>query len=546
MSDSQRDASAPTLEFVRKQAKRFLRHGLAGDPRVLRFLREHLPGLAGLADAAIVARLKLADVHQALARSLGHPSWAAFRKNLEVRLPIETRALAFLAAVRAEDGRVAGRLLAQDAEVGRHSLHAACAVGDLEAAADWIRRDPSQVTASLGEPRWTPLTYASQSRLHTTNPERAAGILACARLVLDHGADPNDHTPVPGSNDAAERLSVLYRACMSDHVAVVRLLLERGADPNDSESIYHSAQLNLRDCLAALLEHGGDLSGRDPHWGNTPLYFLSGYREWQSGAEKATAGMHWLLEHGADPNVTSGPHDETPLHRFAALGRGAEAVAMLLDHGAHPAPVRGDGRTPYVLAVRAGNVAAVEVLRARGGATGRLTPTDELLGACRRGDAAAARAIAERHPLDPATFTHEDHLALMQAAEDGNADAARLLIEAGFSLASEAPWGGTPLHHAAWHGRPDTVRLLIELGAPLDQRDRQHGSSPMGWAGHGSANAREADDDYLAIVDLLADAGARPEAAFNRWGEAPSQLARPRVAKRLMERGFGPKRGTEG
>jgi len=46
------------------------------------------------------------------------------------------------------------------------------------------------------------------------------------------------------------------------------------------------------------------------------------------------------------------------------------------------------------------------------------------------------------------------------------------------------------------------------------------------------------DDDYCAIVDLLADAGATREASFNKWGNAPEGMASKRVAEKLAERGL--------
>jgi ankyrin repeat protein len=100
-------------------------------------------------------------------------------------------------------------------------------------------------------------------------------------------------------------LSPLYHACMANDVAQVEELLLAGADPNDGESVYHAAQLNRRECLALLLAHGADLSGRNAEHHNTPLYFLAGHREGEPGTDAAVLGMRWLLEHGADPNVTS-------------------------------------------------------------------------------------------------------------------------------------------------------------------------------------------------------------------------------------------------
>ena len=75
---------------------------------------------------------------------------------------------------------------------------------------------------------------------------------------------------------------------------------------------------------------------------------------------------------------------------------------------------------------------------------------------------------------------------------------------------------------------------------PLDVRDRTFGSSALGWAAHGSANCRTADEDYGAIIDLLLDAGANREASFNRWGAPPEALASRGIRALLRARGFAP------
>jgi ankyrin repeat protein len=414
---------------------------------------------------------------------------------------------------------------------------AALREGDADFLAAALAAEPRLATAPHEPHGWTPLIYLCASPLHDDDPAAAERLLRCARLLLDHGADPNSYT-LWNEGDGESRLPALYHACVAGNAPVVQLLLERGAEPNDGESIYHAAELDHRACLELLVSHGADPSGRHPRWNNTPLYFLAGYRESQPGTEKATAGMRWLLEHGADPNVTSYEHAETPLHAIAAHGRGPAVAEMLLAHGAEIDQRRGDGRTAYTLAVRAGNTAMAAYLRERGAATGSLSPVDELLGACMAGDGDAARALLARHPGLMAELAEEDRQLFAFAAGEGRESSVRLMAELGFDLAWEGGWGGTPLHAAAWFGHPSLVRVLIALGAPLDVRDRQFGSSPLAWAAHGSANCRQADDDYRAIVDLLIDAGAEREPSFNRQGEAPEQLASPGVAERLAARGF--------
>jgi len=112
------------------------------------------------------------------------------------------------------------------------------------------------------------------------------------------------------------------------------------------------------------------------------------------------------------------------------------------------------------------------------------------------------------------------------------------LLDMGWDIAWEGPWGGTPLHHAAWRGDVPLVRSLLERRPPLDLRDAQFGSSPIAWAAHGSKHCRAADEAYLEVVRMLLEAGSAREPSFNRWGEPPEALASRRVAALLRERGF--------
>jgi ankyrin repeat protein len=329
--------------------------------------------------------------------------------------------------------------------------------------------------------------------------------------MLDAGADPNAYVLAEEGRPDSGRIPALYFACVSNNVPVVRLLLERGAAINDGESSYHSAQLNHRECLEALVAHGEDISHRHPRWTNTPLYFLAGHHDDQDGTAPWFLGFQWLLEHGADPNVTSYDKAETPLHAVAARPTLSAAVAeALIAHGADVNRPRADGRTPFALATRSGNIAVADLLRARGARTGDVSPLDVFMGACLRADAAAAHAMLTAHP---------DFAGELARNEDG----------------------ATPLHWAAWRGIVGVVRLLVELGAPVNAREEEFGSSPLGWAAHGSANCRTADDDYCEVVELLIAAGGTVEASINKWNEGPQSMASPRVATLLEDRGW-PKR----
>lgn len=523
--------ASSSLEYEKKQAKALLAAWRAAEAPAVARVERHAPHLAARGGTP-----KLADAQLVIAREHGLESWPKLKAHIEAAQPIEKQAERLLAAVRAPVLPAARRLLASHPSLPSTSLHAAAAVADTEAVARFLAQERALATREDAA-GWPPLAYACWSTFHTVSPALAAASLQIVSLLLEAGAGANDSVPLEGEEGG--RLPVLYLACESNQVGVVRLLLERGAEPNDGESVYHAAQRGHLACLELLLAHGANLSGRHEVWNNTPLYFLAGQADDQNGEAPWMTGWHWLLGHGADPNVPSGELRETPLHKLAASHGGAAAAALLLEHGADLHQARADGRTAYALAVRAGNEAVAAQLRERGAREDELEPLDTLLGAAARGDAAEARRLAATLTDWRSRLTVEDRGALVQAVWAGRPEAVRLLAELGFDLTWEGDWGGTPLHHAAWFGKPDLVRLLLALGAPVDFRDRRFGSSPIGWAAHGSTHCRKADDDYCSIVDLLLDAGATWEAAVNRWNEPPQGSASRRVAKRLRERGFG-------
>jgi hypothetical protein len=174
----------------------------------------------------------------------------------------------------------------------------------------------------------------------------------------------------------------------------------------------------------------------------------------------------------------------------------------LLEFGADPRVTRKDGRDAWRLATRSGNAGVQELLRARG-ATSTTTPVEEFVGAAARGDVAGARAIQADHSgVFDALDAHE-RSAIALAADLGRLEAVRALVALRFDLTREHPWTGTGLH-----------------------------------AAHGSANCRSADDDYIAVIGLLLEAGSEFEFAINHWGAEPVEFAPPAVAAFLRERGF--------
>src|SRR5689334_16981014 len=75
MSDSSNLSPNINLEFLRKDAKNLLKLCRAGDFGAIGRMRAQLPRLAALEDAQLRERIKLADVHHALARERGYANW---------------------------------------------------------------------------------------------------------------------------------------------------------------------------------------------------------------------------------------------------------------------------------------------------------------------------------------------------------------------------------------------------------------------------------------------------------------------------------------
>src|SRR5262245_57193914 len=374
MSTSDQESSTASFERMRATAKQLPRERRAGAASALRRVQVQPPHLASLDSAAAATRVRLADVHHALAREAGVENWAALKRLIESQEPLIAQTARFLRALPEGDEKTMRRALEAAPDLARTSIHAACAACDADAVERWLAKEAALATAKFRDTGWTALDCLAASPLFALDEKHRDQSVAIGRRLLALGADANTFTTLPDGGEG--KLSVLYRASQNGNTGLVKLLLEHGANPNDGESAYHAAERNHRDVLALLLAHGAEISAAHPHWNNTVLFCLSGYHSDHPLARSAAAGMEWLLEHGADPNVPSTGQRETPLHRIAEFGHGVEVAHLLLAHGADPRLTRADGRTPYEMAMRSGNIAVAELLRARGAATDSLRPVD--------------------------------------------------------------------------------------------------------------------------------------------------------------------------
>jgi ankyrin repeat protein len=122
--------------------------------------------------------------------------------------------------------------------------------------------------------------------------------------------------------------------------------------------------------------------------------------------------------------------------------------------------------------------------------------------------------------------------ALHWAAELGNVELVRLLVDAGADLEAPTRIGDlTPLHIGAEVGQSGTVRALLEAGANAESRNA-NGSAPLHFA---------AMSGSVEAVVALADHGADVNLREAKWGQTPLMFAasRNRVSaiEALIDRG---------
>jgi len=72
---------------------------------------------------------------------------------------------------------------------------------------------------------------------------------------------------------------------------------------------------------------------------------------------------------------------------------------------------------------------------------------------------------------------------VVEAAQRGDLESVKALLERDGQLAREKDASGaTALHYAAHGGHRRIVELLAERGANMNCRDSRHGATPTGWA----------------------------------------------------------------
>ncbi|MBF9031830.1 hypothetical protein HKCCE3408_15630 [Rhodobacterales bacterium HKCCE3408] len=485
------------LDRFRRQAKDLRRAHVAGEPRAIARLKNYPPRRDG-------AALKHGDYLHTIAMENGFRTWPVMKLAIETQgLDRAQKQQRLGKAMHFGEFWIVDQLLADTPDLMEGRLALQVMAYDRDAVARAIAADPARAVAH--EVFGPPLINLCRSKMIHHRPDRADDMIAIADLLLEHGADVNAGVRVQVDDD--HLLSPLYFALgHADNMALARWLLDHGADPNDNESLYHATELGHREGVRLLLDHGAEPKGTNA------LLRAMDFHDREM--------VEMLIAAGARADDFDGTHvgGEAPwtvpaLFQAARRMSDRAMIELLLDAGADPDRTF-EGATAWGYAKVFGNADLVAALEARG-ATGPLTPEEELLAA-----AAEGRDTASRY-IDPAKLPEAyRNLIRMIVWLPGKLDHVKRLVEIGVPYDTPDTEGLTPVQIAGWEGLPEPMAYLLRLKPDLGHING-YGGTLLSTIIHGSENNpnREGRDHVGCLRLALEEGVALPKRAIELAGD---------------------------
>lgn len=182
---------------------------------------------------------------------------------------------------------------------------------DMDAAANGHAQTPLHIAILFGQ-------YGSVDTLLKNNASPAA-------------RNPKDDVDGKNAYHYAATEPPQFMALLLDHPDAAHLYDRHAGDNTWADAFRLALKAGNMPVVKLLADYGVDMNAKD-HEGLTPLTWLLTHRETRA---KALPFILFLLQHGADGDKAVNQWGETPL-MLAAKSDFAEAVQLLLDHGADP------------------------------------------------------------------------------------------------------------------------------------------------------------------------------------------------------------------
>jgi len=305
-------------------------------------------------------------------------------------------------------------------------------------------------------------------------------------LLISHGADPNTKT------DFSQLRSPLTYAAEIGDAEVVRQLIVRKAEVNVHDlhgrtPLMQSASLGWVEIVKILLKNGADINAEDNN-GNTALWW----------AKKDNPDLIKLLIESGARVEASGANFSTALTNAASVGH-IDTLKILIKAGASPEPPDSKGLSALQAAALNGKLEAAKFLLDQPGTN----------------------------------FNYQDQetgeTVLFSAAQGGNPEILKLLIENNAIISIVNNYKETPLHVAAGYAHTEAMKVLLDHGSDTEAKDK-YGITPLMNAGS-ARKLWKKEEQCIPALQLLIDNDADVNAIDNNGETALFHAINSRYAR---------------